>query len=122
MSYDADVLIIGGGASGLIAACAHYEAHTGRRITFEYTLIKGFNDSPACAKELIRLLKPLKNRHVNLISVNPVEGREFERCTKEDIFTFQKLLSAGQINATVRRTMGSDISGSCGQLKRKERS
>lgn len=107
---------------GLIAACAHYEAHTGRRITFEYTLIKGFNDSPACAKELIRLLKPLKNRHVNLISVNPVEGREFERCTKEDIFAFQKLLSAGQVNATVRRTMGSDISGSCGQLKRKERS
>lgn len=108
--------------AGLICACADYESATGRRITFEYTLIKGFNDSRECARQLITLLKPLKNRHVNLISVNPVEGRDFERCTKEDIFTFQQWLSAGQVNATVRRTMGSDISGSCGQLKRKERS
>ncbi len=106
----------------LIDACVDYEGKTGRRITFEYTLIKGFNDSLACAQQLIALLRPLKNRHVNLISVNPVEGRAFERCTKEDIFAFQKLLGAGHINATVRRTMGSDISGSCGQLKRKERS
>lgn len=108
--------------SDLIAACVDYERQTGRRITFEYTLIKGFNDSPACAKQLITLLKPLKNRHVNLISVNPVEGRTFERCTQQDIFAFQKMLSDGQINATVRRSMGSDISGSCGQLKAQERS
>ncbi len=104
----------------LIRSCANYEASTGRRITFEYTLIKGFNDSPSCAKQLISLLKPLKNRHVNLISVNPVEGREFEKCSREDIFTFQKLLSQGQITATVRRSMGSDISGSCGQLRAKK--
>ena len=100
-----------------MAACLYYESKTGRRITMEYTLINGFNSSPSDAEALIRLLRPLKNKHVNLINVNPVAGREFERCSPEAVAAFRKKLEAGGITATVRRSMGGDISGSCGQLR-----
>lgn len=101
----------------LITACKDYAEKTGRRVSFEYTLIKGVNDSEANALELAERLSGMLS-HVNLIPVNDVKERGNVRGTKEDIVKFQNVLKSKGINATIRRTLGSDINASCGQLRR----
>lgn len=104
--------------SELMKACKVYADTTGRRISFEYSLIHGVNDSIENAKELARLIKPLHG-HVNLIPVNKVEERDFHKGSTQDIRAFCDTLISLGINATVRRELGSDISASCGQLRKK---
>ena len=101
----------------LLKACRDYFAYTGRRISFEYALIEGVNDSPQCAEELSARLKGMPC-HVNLIPVNPVREREYRRGSRQNIFRFQKMLEERGINATIRRELGSDINAACGQLRR----
>ena len=100
----------------LISACRDYFNCTGRRISFEYALIKGVNDSRECADELIRLLKGLVC-HINLIPVNKVKENNYEKSDR--VREFCNYLNQNGMNATVRRTLGSDISASCGQLRQK---
>lgn len=102
----------------LIEACKYYAETTGRRISFEYSLIHGVNDSKENARELAGLVKPLR-AHVNLIPVNKVEEREFKKGTNDEIRAFKDTLMNLGINATVRRELGADISASCGQLRKK---
>ena len=102
----------------LMEACKDYAAKTGRRMSFEYSLIHGVNDSMENAVELASLIKEI-HAHVNLIPVNKVEERSFEKGTSRDIRNFQEKLTSLGINATVRRELGSDISASCGQLRKK---
>ena len=102
----------------LLAACRRYYEKTGRRISFEYAMINGVNDTPAAAKELIRRLKGLP-AHFNLIPLNHVEESPLKPSTKPAVVTFQKMLEDAGIPATVRRTLGGDIDASCGQLRRK---
>lgn len=101
----------------LMEAVDYYIAKTGRRMTFEYSLIQDVNDTPACAKELAALLKG-RNCHVNLIPVNPVEERAYKRSHITNVLSFQNLLEKAGINVTIRREMGSDINAACGQLRR----
>lgn len=103
----------------LMEACRDYFAKTGRRISFEYALIAGVNDSPEQAKKLAGLLVGMPT-HVNLIPVNPVEERGYRRSSREAIQRFVKLLEGLGVNATVRRELGGDISAACGQLRRQE--
>lgn len=100
----------------LISACRDYFNRTGRRISFEYALIKGVNDSRECADELIRLLKGLVC-HINLIPVNKVKENNYEKSDR--VREFCNYLNQNGMNATIRRTLGSDISASCGQLRQK---
>jgi len=102
----------------LLAACRRYYEATGRRIHFEYAMIDGVNDTPACAAELLKLLKGL-GAHVNLIPLNHVEESPLKPSSKAAVAAFQKCLEDGGITATVRRTLGGDIDASCGQLRRK---
>jgi len=102
----------------LMAACRYYADKTGRRISFEYSLIHNVNDSAENARELARLVKPLK-AHVNLIPVNEVKERDFRKGSTQEINAFRDALIDMGINATVRRELGSDISASCGQLRKK---
>ncbi len=102
----------------LMSACREYAEKTGRRVSFEYTLIKKVNDTLECAQELSRLLKGMLC-HVNLIPVNNVEERNNIRSSDKDVNKFQQILKNNGINATIRRTLGSDINASCGQLRRK---
>lgn len=102
----------------LLKACMDYQKVTGRRISYEYTLVRGVNDNEMCAKQLIRLLKG-SLCHINLIPVNKIDNGEYDPSEKEAIFRFQKVLVDGGLNATVRRTLGADIAASCGQLKSK---
>ena len=102
----------------LLAACRRYYDATGRRIHFEYAMIDGVNDTPECAKELLRRLKGL-GAHVNLIPLNHVEESPLKPSSKEAVARFQKILEDGGVTATVRRTLGGDIDASCGQLRRK---
>ena len=102
----------------LIAACKEYQKVTGRRISFEYSVIDKVNDSQADAVRLSKLLKGLLC-HVNLIPVNPIEKGVFSAPSQKGILQFQNQLIKLGLNATVRRTLGSDISASCGQLKHK---
>lgn len=104
--------------SELIPACRYYVNKTGRRISFEYSLIKGVNDSAANAAELAALVKPLA-AHVNIIPVNKVEERSYKHGSRNEINSFRDRLTAGGVNATVRRELGADISASCGQLRKK---
>ena len=104
--------------SELMEACRAYLDTTGRRISFEYSLIHGVNDSMENADELSRLVKSL-HAHVNLIPVNKVEERSYTKGTNEEIYAFSERLSKNGINATVRRELGSDIAASCGQLRKK---
>ena len=104
--------------SELMKACKVYADTTGRRISFEYSLIHGVNDNIENAKELAELIRPLHG-HVNLIPVNKVEERDFRKGSAQDIRAFCDMLTALGINATVRRELGSDISASCGQLRKK---
>lgn len=101
----------------LMKACRDYFRVTGRRISFEYALIGGVNDRPQDAKELAALLKGMPC-HVNLIPVNPVKERGYQRGSRESIARFQQQLEKLGINATVRRELGSDINAACGQLRR----
>lgn len=102
----------------LINACGEYFKITGRRISFEYALIHGVNDSPENAEELAELVKKL-HAHVNLIPVNKVEERSYSKGTQEEINAFCRRLVKKGVNATIRRELGSDISASCGQLRKK---
>lgn len=101
----------------LMAACENFFNKTGRRITFEYSLVGGVNDTQTDAEELIELVKPL-NCHVNLIPVNPIKERDFVESTAKQVQAFKNRLEKKQINVTIRREMGRDIDGACGQLRR----
>lgn len=102
----------------VIDACKEYFEKTSRRISFEYSLISGVNDSVENAMELVSLIKPLK-AHINLIPVNKVEESGFKKGTKPQINKFLDILTQNGVNATVRRHLGSDINASCGQLRKK---
>ena len=102
----------------LMKACRSYIEATTRRISFEYSLISGVNDTPECARELARLLRGMLC-HVNLIPVKPVAERGFKKGTRAEIDAFLNTLLSLGINATVRRELGSDISASCGQLRKR---
>lgn len=110
------------GVPELLSACNTYFSKTGRRISFEYTLISGKNDSKEDARELASVLKkyikgPL---HVNLIPLNPVSERNYKTVDRRFAMKFAETLNSFGINATVRRTLGPDINASCGQLRRSE--
>ena len=102
----------------LIQACRRYYDITGRRISFEYAMINGVNDTEEDARTLLRRLKGLP-AHMNLIPLNHVEESPLKPSTRQAVMRFQKILEDGGIPATVRRTLGSDIDASCGQLRRK---
>ncbi len=106
------------GVDELLAACKEYQAVTTRRISFEYALIEGVNDSDACADELAKKLRGIMC-HVNLIPANPVKENSFKKPDMNKIIHFKERLIKKGINATVRRTLGADIDASCGQLRRK---
>lgn len=99
-------------------ACRYYFHKTGRRITFEYALVGGKNDSETDAAQLAALVKGI-NCHVNLIPVNPVRERSYVKSEKKVMENFKNKLEKYRINVTIRREMGSDIDGACGQLRRK---
>lgn len=101
----------------IIDACRYYYEQTGRRITFEYSLIEGVNDQPEQAQILSKLVKGL-NCHVNLIPVNPIKERDFKQTQGKYVQNFKNLLEKNRINATIRREMGSDINAACGQLRK----
>lgn len=103
----------------IVSMCKKYTAKTSRRVSFEYTLIKDVNDDEQCAEELSALLKGMLC-HVNLIPVNNVEERKNIRSSDQAIRKFLRILQKNGINATIRRTLGSDINASCGQLRRKK--
>ena len=103
----------------LIAACRRYQQTTGRRVSFEYSMVRGVNDSPATARELAALIRGM-GAHVNLIPINPVDGSPYSATDAENVKRFQSLLTDLGVNATVRRRLGSDISAACGQLRREE--
>ena len=104
--------------SEVIDACRYYFMQTGRRITFEYSLVSGVNDTEADAENLCKLVDGL-NCHVNLIPVNPIKERDYSASERKDVLRFQNKLEKKHINATVRREMGRDINGACGQLRRR---
>ncbi len=103
----------------LLKACRAYAQATGRRISFEYAMVDGVNDSDACARELASKLKGMLC-HVNLIPVNAVPGKQQHSSPIQRLHAFQTILGQAGITATVRRTLGSDINASCGQLRRRE--
>lgn len=102
----------------LLAACRRYYEITGRRISFEYAMIDGVNDTPEAAETLLHKLKGLP-AHVNLIPLNHVEESPLKPSSRQAVRRFQLMLEQGGVPATVRRTLGSDIDASCGQLRRK---
>ena len=104
----------------LLKACRDYTAATNRRISFEYAMISGVNDSDDCARLLSKRLKGMLC-HVNLIPVNSVKERSYTKSSNDRIASFIKILEKNGINVTVRRTLGSDINASCGQLRRGEK-
>ncbi|OXS78505.1 23S rRNA (adenine(2503)-C(2))-methyltransferase RlmN [Domibacillus enclensis] len=104
----------------LMESIRYYTEKTGRRITFEYGLFGGENDSTAHAEELAALIKGIKC-HVNLIPVNYVPERDYVRTPRNKIFEFEKTLKKNGVNATIRREQGTDIDAACGQLRAKER-
>lgn len=101
----------------LISACRRYTEKTGRRISFEYALIKGVNDSESHAHELCRLVSGMLC-HVNLIPVNAIDEGDYEKSDKQSIENFKKIIESHKITATVRRKLGADINAACGQLRR----
>ena len=104
----------------LLAACREYAADTGRRISFEYALIRGHNDDERCAAELVRLLKGMLC-HVNLIPVNEIRETDYKKSEQQNIRRFEQYLNNHGITATVRRTLGADINAACGQLRREQK-
>lgn len=103
----------------LLSACRRYFELTGRRISYEYALIAGVNDSPAQAKKLLALLKN-QSCHINLIPVNPVAETGFFRGSRKDAEVFRDILVAGGLSATIRRELGTEIDAACGQLRRND--
>ena len=99
-------------------ACRYYFDQTGRRITFEYSLVGGVNDTDEDAENLCRLVGDI-NCHINLIPVNPIKERDYIESERKDILKFQNKLEKKHINVTIRREMGRDIDGACGQLRRR---
>ena len=106
------------GLSEVLEACAYYFERTGRRLTFGYSLVGGVNDRPEDARRLAALAKPIHS-HINLIPVNPVTERNYVQPDKKVIGNFKKELEKYGINVTIRREMGRDIDGACGQLRRR---
>ena len=102
----------------LIEACDYYFRQTGRRISFEYSLVKGINDTDEDAGQLAALIGQL-NCHVNLIPVNPVKERDYVQSERRAVEAFKNKLEKNGINVTIRREMGRDIDGACGQLRRR---
>lgn len=103
----------------VLNACQDYFALTGRRVTYEYSLVQGVNDSSGHAERLVKLLKSHRPCHVNLIPVNPIEERSYKKATEKSVQKFKYILENNQINVTIRRGMGRDIDAACGQLRRK---
>ncbi len=104
--------------SEVLDACRYYFEQTGRRITFEYSLVGGVNDTEEDAKELSGLIRGM-NCHVNLIPVNPVKERDYVQSNQQVILNFKNKLEKNGINVTIRREMGRDIDGACGQLRKR---
>ena len=100
----------------LLRACRYYAEKTGRRISFEYAMIDGVNDSDDCARELAGRIRGMLS-HVNLIPVNTVSGSSYRKSRSERLKSFIAILEKAGVTATVRRTLGSDINASCGQLR-----
>lgn len=103
----------------VLEVCRRYTEKTGRRISFEYALIAGVNDTDERAKELIGLLSGWLN-HLNLIPVNPTKETDFRPGDRASMEAFAKRLQRGGVNATIRRTLGADIQAACGQLRREK--
>ncbi len=103
----------------LIPACRRYQKTTGRRISFEYSMVNGVNDSPQMAKKLADLIRGM-GAHVNLIPINPVDGSPYSATDEANVRRFQKMLEDLGVNATIRRRLGTDISAACGQLRRED--
>lgn len=101
-----------------LEACDYYFEQTGRRVTFEYSLVKDENDSESHARRLASLLKG-RNCHINLIPVNPIKERNYCRSSEDSVEKFKYILEKSKINVTIRRSMGRDIDAACGQLRRK---
>ena len=108
----------GRGVDEVVSACKRYYQKTGRRISFEYAMIDGVNDTAEHAMLLVRRAREC-GAHVNLIPLNHVEERRFRPSTQGHMKAFMKILDEGGVNYTVRRTLGSDVDASCGQLRRK---
>ncbi len=106
------------GLEEVLGACDAYFLKTGRRITFEYSLIAGVNDRPEDVRELTEILRG-RNCHLNLIPVNPVRERDYRRPDRKKAEDFKNKLEKNGINVTIRRERGSDIDGACGQLRRR---
>ncbi len=104
----------------LIDACKAYQKQTGRRISFEYSMVRGVNDSETTARELAKLLKGM-GAHVNLIPINPVDGSPYSASDAANINRFKDYLIKLGINATQRRRLGTDISAACGQLRQEQK-
>lgn len=102
----------------VVDACRYYFEQTGRRVTFEYSLVGGVNDTEEDAKELSALIHGM-NCHVNLIPVNPIKEREYVQSNADVITAFKNKLEKNGINVTIRREMGRDIDGACGQLRKR---
>ena len=105
--------------SDVLEACDTYFEKTGRRTTFEYSLVKGVNDLPEDAKELTEMLRD-RNCHLNLIPVNPIKERDFKKPDRKNALEFKNKLERNGINVTIRKERGSDIDGACGQLRRRK--
>ena len=103
----------------LIQIVRRYQDTTGRRVSFEYSMVRGVNDSDACAKQLADLIRGM-GAHVNLIPINPVDGSPYSATDAANVRRFQQKLESLGVNATVRRRLGSEISAACGQLRRDE--
>lgn len=101
----------------VLDAFSYYYGKTGRRLTFEYSLVDGVNDGEEQAKELSRLIKGM-NCHVNLIPVNPIKERNYRKSESTKIQNFKFILEKNRINVTIRREMGADIDAACGQLRK----
>ncbi len=104
----------------LLKACRVYTETTSRRISFEYAMMSGINDTDECARELIKRLRGMLC-HVNLIPANEVRENDYKRSTDKRVQTFKEILEKGGLNVTVRRSLGGDIDASCGQLRRNRR-
>ena len=103
----------------LIQTVRRYQETTGRRVSFEYSMVRGVNDSDICAKQLADLIRGM-GAHVNLIPINPVDGSPYSATDAANVRRFQQKLESLGVNATVRRRLGSEISAACGQLRRDE--
>ena len=103
--------------SEVLDACRYYFSQTGRRITFEYSLVGGVNDSEEDARELTELVEDI-NCHINLIPINPIKERDYVQSDTGAIQRFKNKLEKSGINVTIRREMGRDIDGACGQLRK----